>query len=50
MKLVMKISHRIHVLDQGHTIAQGSASEVRTNERVIAAYLGRHGQREAARA
>ena len=50
MKLVMKISHRIHVLDQGHTIAQGSASDVRTNERVIAAYLGRHGQREAARA
>jgi branched-chain amino acid transport system ATP-binding protein len=50
MKLVMKISHRIHVLDQGHTIAQGSATEVRTNERVIAAYLGRHGQREAARA
>ena len=50
MKLVMKISHRIHVLDQGYTIAQGSASEVRTNERVIAAYLGRHGQREAARA
>lgn len=50
MKLVMKISHRIHVLDQGHTIAQGSASEVRINERVIAAYLGRHGQREAARA
>ena len=50
MKLVMKISHRIHVLDQGRTIAEGSAADVRGNEQVIAAYLGRHGQREAARA
>jgi branched-chain amino acid transport system ATP-binding protein len=50
MKLVMKISHRIHVLDQGRTIAEGSAAEVRNNDKVIAAYLGKHGQREVARA
>jgi branched-chain amino acid transport system ATP-binding protein len=50
MKLVMKISHRIHVLDQGRTIAEGSADAVRANEKVIAAYLGQHGQREGARA
>ena len=47
MKLVMKISHRIHVLDQGRTIAEGTAAEVRANERVIAAYLGKHGRAES---
>jgi branched-chain amino acid transport system ATP-binding protein len=47
MRLVMKISNRIHVLDQGRTIAEGNAQEVRTNPAVVAAYLGAHGSREA---
>ncbi len=40
MRLVMKISSRIHVLDQGRTLAEGTAAEVRANPSVIAAYLG----------
>jgi branched-chain amino acid transport system ATP-binding protein len=44
MRLVMRISSRIHVLDRGRTLAEGKASEVRTNPAVIAAYLGQSGQ------
>jgi branched-chain amino acid transport system ATP-binding protein len=40
MRLVMKISSRIHVLEGGRTLAEGSATEVRENPAVIAAYLG----------
>ena len=50
MRLVMRISHRIHVLDRGKTLAVGTADEVRGNPAVIAAYLGGMGEREAARA
>ncbi len=49
MKLVMKISDRILVLDRGRKLAEGSAAEVRNNPDVIRAYLGSQGQ-EAARA
>jgi branched-chain amino acid transport system ATP-binding protein len=50
MRLVMKISDRVHVLARGRTLAEGTPEEVRSNAAVIEAYLGDHGSREAVRA
>jgi branched-chain amino acid transport system ATP-binding protein len=50
MRLVMNISDRIHVLANGRTLAEGTAGQVRTDPAVVEAYLGAHGQQEAARA
>ena len=46
--LIMEVCDRVHVLDQGRTLAQGTPAEIRDNIDVANAYLGGSGRPEEA--
>jgi branched-chain amino acid transport system ATP-binding protein len=49
MRLIMGVCHRIHVIDSGKTIAEGTPAEIRVDPAVIRAYLGSKSEQARAR-
>jgi branched-chain amino acid transport system ATP-binding protein len=44
MRLIMRLCHRVHVLNYGKTLGEGKPEEVRKNSAVVRAYLGTSAQ------
>ena len=42
LDVVMRASDRVVVMSNGRVIAEGTPDEVRADERVVDAYLGKH--------
>ena len=47
LRLIMRVSERIHALNEGRTLAEGTPEQVRRNRAVIEAYLGSESAHEA---
>ena len=48
MRVIMGVCDRIHVIDSGRTIGEGSPQEIQTNPAIIRAYLGTRSERNDA--
>jgi branched-chain amino acid transport system ATP-binding protein len=48
MKVIFGVCERIQVLDYGRSVTSGAPEEIRTDRRVVEAYLGKHGADEVA--
>jgi branched-chain amino acid transport system ATP-binding protein len=47
MSVVMSVCDRVHVLDHGETIASGPPAQIKTDPKVLAAYLGQELEQRA---
>ena len=48
MRVIMGVCDRIHVIDSGRTIGEGSPQEIQTDPAIIRAYLGTRSERDDA--